>query len=594
MTDDKWWRESAPEVTWPLFEEFKVFLKFAWKHLNLPNPTPVQNDIADYLQYGPRRGIIEAFRGVGKSWIASAFVCWLLLRNPQLNILVVSASKERADQFTTFTLRLIAEMEVLQHLYPETHQRNSKIAFDVAPAEPDHAPSVKSVGVLGQMAGSRADIIIPDDVEVPNNSDTQMMREKLSERVKEFDAILKPGGRIIYLGTPQTEESLYNALPQRGYEVRIWPAQVPNPAALANYGERLAPMIAKLATLAQFRKEWNEHGAPTDPRRFHREDLMEREASYGRSGYALQFMLDTQLSDADRYPLKLKDLIVRTNEDDQGPEKVMYADENRTRIADLTNVGFSADYWLAPFEYGRNQETGTIRMHPYQGCVIAVDPSGRGKDETVWCALKMLNSQLFLMEMGASREGYTDATLQAIADCAKKHKANHVVIEANFGDGMFEQLLQPFLTKTHQCGTEEVRHSIQKEKRIVDTLEPVMNQHRLIVHKPVIEWDYQSTKSLPAEQANQYRLFYQMTRLTKEKGALTHDDRVDCLSIAVNYWVESMAADAEKQMQEHRRTALEEEMKAFVSNAKGVMVQTSGNTPANLGHNGGPSWLDDF
>lgn len=168
------------------------------------------------LLNGDKRMIIQAFRGVGKSWITSAYVVWLLYMNPQLNILVVSASKSRSDDFTTFTLRLINEMDILAHLRPKADQRQFKISFDVAPAAASHAPSVKSVGISGQLAGSRADVIVADDIEVPNNSMTQGMRDKLSEAVKEFDAILKPDGRIIYLGTPQNQESLYNKLPDRG------------------------------------------------------------------------------------------------------------------------------------------------------------------------------------------------------------------------------------------------------------------------------------------------------------------------------------------------------------------------------------------
>ena len=100
--------------------DFRKFLFVIWKHLNLHNPTPVQYEIAYNLQYGDKRIIIQAFRGVGKSWITSAYVVWLLYMNTQLNILVVSASKSRSDDFTTFTLRLINEMEILAHLRPKT------------------------------------------------------------------------------------------------------------------------------------------------------------------------------------------------------------------------------------------------------------------------------------------------------------------------------------------------------------------------------------------------------------------------------------------------------------------------------------------
>ena len=168
---------------------------------------------------------------------------WLLYLNPQFNILVISVSKSRSDDFTTFTLRLINEIEGLAHLRPKTDQRQSKISFDVAPAPASHAPSVKSVVISGQLAGSRADVIVVDDIEVPNISMTKGMRDKLSEAVKEFDSILKPDGRIIYLGTPQNQESLYNKLPERGYKVSIWPARYPSEDQAIGYGSKLALLI---------------------------------------------------------------------------------------------------------------------------------------------------------------------------------------------------------------------------------------------------------------------------------------------------------------------------------------------------------------
>jgi hypothetical protein len=80
----------------PAQADFRKFMFMVWKHLNLPDPTPVQYDIAHYLQNGPRRSVIEAFRGVGKSWITAAFVCWVLWNDPQLKVEVISASKDRA------------------------------------------------------------------------------------------------------------------------------------------------------------------------------------------------------------------------------------------------------------------------------------------------------------------------------------------------------------------------------------------------------------------------------------------------------------------------------------------------------------------
>ncbi|APT58545.1 phage terminase large subunit [Roseomonas gilardii] len=333
------------EVDLGPLNDFRVFLAHTWKHLNLPDPTPVQFDIAHYLQHGPRRAVIQAFRGVGKSWVTSAFVVWVLLKNPQKNVLVVSASKQRADDFSTFTMRLIMEMEVLAHLRPRGDQRSSKIAFDVGPARASHSASVKSVGITGQIAGSRADIIIADDIEVPGNSATQAMRDKLSEAVKEFDAVIKPldSSRIIYLGTPQTEQSLYNLLPERGYQIRVWPALFPTKEQHRNYGERLAPLVEEaLETTPELA------GRPVDRKRFTDQDLAERMASYGRSGFALQFMLDTRLSDLDRYPLKLSDLIVMSTNPDRAPGHIVWATSPELAVNDLPVIGLGSDRYYRP------------------------------------------------------------------------------------------------------------------------------------------------------------------------------------------------------------------------------------------------------
>lgn len=523
-----------------------------WKHLGLPEPTPVQYDIAYYLQNGPRRSVIEAFRGVGKSWITSAFVCWLILNNPQLKILVVSASKERADAFSTFVKRLINEIPMLQHLKPQDGQRDSVIAFDVGPATPDHSPSVKSVGITGQITGSRADILIADDVEVPNNSSTQMMRDKLSEAVKEFDAILKPGGRILYLGTPQTEMSLYNQLPERGYEVRIWPALYPELQQVIKYQGKLAPMITKA-----LEADSQNAGMPTDPRRFDEADLMERKSSYGKAGFALQFQLDTSLSDADRYPLKVSDLVIQNLNPTMGHLKVAWAAAPELCINDLPNVALTGDRFYRPMWHADD-------MSEYTGSVMSIDPSGRGKDETGYACVKALAGNLFLTEAGGITGGYEVDTLEALAYAAKRNQVKYIVIEANFGDGMFTQLLKPVLSRIYPCTVEEVKHSTQKEARIIDTLEPVISSHRLIVDQRVIQKDFDSAKDV------KYSLFYQLTRITRERGALVHDDRLDALAIAVNYWGESMARDNNKAASEIKGMAIDRELKKFMGSILGV------------------------
>jgi len=289
--------------------------------------------------------------------------------------------------------------------------------------------------------------------------------------------------------------------------------------------------------------------------------LLERELSYGRSGFALQFMLDTSLSDANKYPLKLADLMIMSCDRDTAPEKVVYG--IMKPLNELPNVGLSGDKFYAPEE--------TLGRSEYTGSILAIDPSGRGSDETAYAIVKMLNGFLYVVDAGGIAGGYSQETLQTLADLAKVHRVNMVLVESNFGDGMFTELMKPYLEKTYPVSMEEVRHSKQKEHRIIDTLEPVMNQHKLVIDPKVIQKDYDSVQSMPPERAVKYMLTYQLTRITKQRGALAHDDRLDVLAMAVQYWVDQMAADADKQMVSKRNELLEEELYKFMN---GLNVST--------------------
>ncbi len=535
-----------------LKKDFSLFVIYTWSQLDLPRPTRVQLLICDFMNDDDHpRKIIEAFRGVGKSWITSAFVCHQLLLNPQRNILVVSASKSRADDFSTFTQRLIGEMPMLQHLQPRNNQRQSKVSFDVAPATASHAPSVKSMGITGQLTGSRADLIIADDVESANNSQTQLMRDRLGETVKEFDAIIKPEiGRIIFLGTPQTEMSLYNDLEERGFKTRIWCALYPSKEQTTGYGHKIAPIIADV--------EDNE-GKPTDPKRFDSVDLLERMSSYGKSGFNLQFMLDTTMSDANRHPLKLNDLIVLSGCSTwkEAPAKLQWAsspEQIKAIDPDTPNVGLKGDYYVAPMHT-------SSEFTPFEGSVMSIDPSGRGEDKTAYAVLKMLHGVLYLTAIGSLDGGYSDDTMGRLAQIAKQQNVNYVVIESNFGDGMATQLLKPIMASVHPCEIEEVRHNIQKEKRIIDTLEPLMNSHRLVIDDILIKEDFKLEPD--------HQLFRQMTRITRDRGALRHDDQIDALAIAANYWVERMDRDTVLSYQQHKDDLLDRDLERFMENTIG-------------------------
>ena len=530
---------NLQELEQKLKSDFKVFLTLVWRELDLPKPTRAQLSIADYLQHGPKRLQISAFRGVGKSWISAAFVLWILFNDPDKKIMVISASKERADNFSIFCQKLIIDIKWLSHLGPkDADQRWSRISFDVGPAKPHQAPSVKSVGITGQMTGSRAHLMIFDDVEVPANSATDMQREKLLQLVTESESILTPDedSRILFLGTPQSTFTIYRKLAERAYRPFVWPARYPRD--LANYEGLLAPQLVE--DIDKGVDPWS----PTDTR-FNDLDLMERESAMGRSNFMLQFMLDTSLSDAEKFPLKFQDLIV-TPLGMECAERYAWSADARYMVKTLNPVGLPGDRFYGPMYIDEG-------ICPYDETIVSVDPSGRGTDETVAVVLSQCNGYVFVRDLLAFRDGYSDSTLSSIVRLGKRYRASRLLVESNFGDGMICELFNRHIVQQHAgFSTEEVRASTRKEERIIDTLEPVMNQHKLIIDPKIWEYDYASNPDAPPEKRLEYMLGYQMSRMCREKGAVKHDDRVDALAQGVQWFIDSLAQSAFKAQADRR------------------------------------------
>jgi hypothetical protein len=524
-----------------LQSDFKLFLQALWSELDLPSPTRAQYAIADYLQHGPKRLQIQAFRGVGKSWITGAFVLWTLFNDAEKKIMIISASKERADNMSIFLQKLIIETPWLAHMRPKSDDsRWSRVSFDIN-CSPHQAPSVKSVGITGQLTGSRADLMILDDIEVPGNSMTELMREKLLQLCTEAESILTPkqDSRIMYLGTPQTTFTIYRKLAERSYKPFVWTARYPR--AISKYEGLLAPQLAE--DLDNGAEPWD----VTDPDRFDSNDLLEREASMGRSNFMLQFMLDTSLSDAEKFPLKMADLVVTSVNPSSAPEAVVWCSDPQNVIKDLPTVGLPGDYFYSPMQLQGNWD-------PYTETICSVDPSGRGSDETAAAFISQRNGFLYLHEMRAYQDGYSDKTLLDILKGCKKYGVSKLLIETNFGDGIVAELFRKHLQQTKQSvDIEEVRANVRKEDRIIDALEPIMNQHRLVINRDVIEWDFKSNSDAAPEERLLYMLFYQMSRMCREKGAVRHDDRLDCLAQGVKYYTDAMAISAYEQMKIDRQ-----------------------------------------
>lgn len=510
------------EYVGSLATDFRFFLAELWSRVGL-EPARHQTWMADYLQNGPRRRGLLAWRGSSKTWVTLAYCVWRLFVEPETRVLLVSKSEKHSRDSLYMARNWIDQVDFLKHLSPDRRggQRDSATKFDVGPASNDRTASFTAASITGQITGTRASLIIGDDVETGINTLTLEMRIRLREMVKEFENIIVPGGDIVYLGTPWHEESLYWSLAESGYEFRSYPARVPRDEKVPF----LSPEIRAMAEAGQ-------EGTPVWKERFTAVDLMEREAAEGRTTFLMQYQMVTNLSEGDRYPLTLRDAIVFPVASDKAPTSIAWGQRNdrggTTRCEDIPSLGFGTDGWYGPIFWDDNWAA-------YTGTVMWVDPSGRGKDKTAYAVVSHLHGYLWVHEVKGLEGGYSQTVLETLAGVARRLKARRILVEDNFGQGMFVSLLEPYVRRASDeefgCSIESVRVSGQKEVRIIQALEPVLNQHRLVVH--------------PSVAANQ-DLQRQWTRITRQRQCLAHDDEIEALAMAVNSWTLDLSVDPEK------------------------------------------------
>ena len=518
------------------------------RELNLADtPTKQQLGILDYLENGPDRQIITAYRGCGKSFLTACYALWRLSLDPfREKILLVGATADKAIEISTFMLRLVRDVDVLQGLQPLPDGRGSVNAWDVGPAVVDQSPSVRSVGILSpSLTGKRCTVAVADDIETLSNSITVLKQERLAAAITELEAIRKPhvDGELprqtIFLGTPHLESSLYLRLRrERNYAQRLWPARYPDPDSddWDAYEDCLSPLIA-----AEVEEDKSLIGQPTDPERFGHDELLKREMSMTRASVQLQYQLNCRLSTLEKYPIRLGDLIVTDLDGKALPETVTWASGPDQRIQDLVCIGLGADrYYHRPMI-----SQGWVSAQETWRCVLSIDPSGRGADEMAWAVVAELNGNMFLLESGGTTQGYSEEVLKLLAMRAKRWNVTQVVVEANFGDGIFSHLLAPVMNRVHPCGIEEIRVNIQKERRICDVLGPLIQQHRLVVSSDVIRRDYQEAER-NVDGGHERSLMFQLSRITTERGALSKDDRIDALALAAQFWGEAAAQDQQR------------------------------------------------
>lgn len=524
-----------------------------WACVGLPAFSRVQYDISEWIQYAhdhegapTDRVGIEAWRGCSKTFVMAGACCWWWMRDVEERILFISKSEGHSKKTLHMIRGWLPRCWFLEHLTPNKKIegiRDSAEMFDVMGSFRDRTPSIMAMGITGQLPGNRATRIVLDDIETNENSRSSDEREHLQEQSQEPEAILVPEGKIYVLITPHAEETIADYFRTHGYYFRQWPAKMPHPHEMGDL-DSLAPIYTEM------REEGRVDGDAIWEERFSLKDLEKRELGMdgheqiGRTGFARQFMLQRRLGDELKYPLKLQDLIVLDVPRDEGPTTVAWGKTNNrsgsTRLDDIKSVGFDNDGFYAPIFY-------SDRWLPFIGTKMWIDPSGMGKDKTAWSIVSCLNSFLFVKRCIGVDGGYGVDVLEQIAFEARMYGATEIYVESNLGLGMFGQMLQPVLQRyfvepgandefpngwhaSINAGP-ETRATGQKEIRLINALEPVFAQHRLVVAREVAE---------------NLSLQGQIVRICDVKRCLTHDDEIDSLGMCVKMWTDYMRMDPVK------------------------------------------------
>lgn len=569
ISDLEYWKEKDVDAyMYSLLASFPNFLFYVFKHTIHVVPTPIQLDMADYLQHGANdnrwdKPLIEAgmkkrientdfgfmaFRNAGKSEVLSLFSLWNLAREPRFQIKIISNKDKAAIGMLKKVKKALECCERLEYLIPPVTPSNRKTksvvnhsvssdTLDVNGAELNGVASILSLSIKSTFTGERADLVILDDLETLDSAMTHTGREYTKAKVQEATNLLHKSrfahweSKSIIVGTPHAEDSLYYSKIADGVPFRVYPARYPNKRYMSRIGHILAPMIKH--EMESGNVELTGHGLKLDEGEFTCKTMCDpkkiMKVELDQEDYAKQYMLDCTAQSEANSPLKVSNLIVTDFDASGAYNNYRLVRDNTRIISDLPCTGLPEDRFYAP------EIVNNIHL-PFDQIIMAIDMSGFGKDETAVTVVASVNGFIFVCDTGAYGaydRGMTFDIASEVAEMAIKWGVHLIHLEDN-NTASFELLEAEFAKRNYYCTIDRVTQSYNKEARIIRALDTPINNRRLVINRSVIENDNANGDStLMGKRRPYYNLIYQMARLTKVKDSIPQKDRLDSLAIAV-------------------------------------------------------------
>lgn len=408
------------------------------------------------------RLLLMAFRGCGKSTLTALFAAWLLVRNPNLRIMVVAADMLLAQKMVRNIRRMVEKHPLSHHLVPPQADQWSALEFTVQRHAALRDASVVARSIKTNITGSRADVIICDDVEVPGTADTPHARADLREKLRELEYVLVPGGTLLYLGTPHTEDSIYAAVPPAG--------GVEDRAFLAEYTRLAIPLL-------------NDHGDCAWPERYPPEKINALRASTGPNRFASQMLLQP-VSHADA---RLSPDLLR-----EYAEDLRYQESNRQSrlwLGDVQLVGASC-WWDPAFSGARDNSVVAL---------VFSDAAGN----------YYLHQLLYLKIKPDALESEAAQQCNAVAEFLRENYVPAIRVESN-GVGQFlpGMLRQTLTARGIGCAVQSVHSRGNKTTRILDALDAPLAARAIHAHRRIWRtgfiaemWEWQPSRTDSADDA---------------------------------------------------------------------------------------------
>lgn len=190
--------------------------------------------IQEYNLYGMKEGLssnklIMLPRAHLKSHMVATWCAWMIARHPEITIFYVSATAELA-LIQLNAIKNILESSVFQRYFPEyiNPQEGKREKWTETKIHIDHPKrkqegvrdaTIATAGLTTNTTGWHADVIVSDDLVVPENAYTEKGREDVSKKASQFTSIRNAGGFTLACGTRYHPNDIYATWKKQTYEV---------------------------------------------------------------------------------------------------------------------------------------------------------------------------------------------------------------------------------------------------------------------------------------------------------------------------------------------------------------------------------------